>query len=147
MTGITRFEDLVAWQRARILARAIYAATRIEPFAGDRALARQIQRAAVSVMANIAEGFERGRPAEFHQYVSTAKASCAEVRLHLYLALDNGYLDERNFERLMGSAMEVSRIVGGLRVNLEREVESKKPRHSSHSVLSTQYSVPPDANH
>jgi four helix bundle protein len=146
VTGITRFEDLVAWQRARVLARAIYAATRAEPFAHDRALAWQIQRAAVSVMANIAEGFERGRPAEFHQYVSTAKASCAEVRSHLYLALDNGYLDERNFERLMASAMEVSRIVGGLRVNLERQVQSRKPGRSNNSVLSTQYSVPPDAN-
>jgi four helix bundle protein len=139
MTGITRFEDLVAWQRARMLARAVYAVSDIEPFARDRALAWQIQRAAVSVMANIAEGFERGRPAEFHQFVSVAKASCAEVRSHLYLALDNGYIDQRNFDRLMAAAQEVGRLIGGLRVNLERQVLSSRPGRADSSVLSTQY--------
>ncbi len=77
---IERFEDLIAWQKARQLTRAIYQRTRQRPFAQDFGLATQAQRAAVSIMANIAEGFERGGRGEFHQFLSTAKASCAEVR-------------------------------------------------------------------
>jgi four helix bundle protein len=145
VAGVARFEDLIAWQRARLLARMVYAATRLEPFARDRALAWQIQRAAVSIMANLAEGFERGRATEFHQFASTAKASCAEVRSHLYLAFDNGYLNEVEFNRLMYLALEVSRVVGGLRADLERQVRSKRPVVTGDSVLSTQYSVLSDA--
>jgi four helix bundle protein len=92
-------------------------------------------------MANLAEGFERGRPAEFHQFVSIAKASCAEVRSHLYLALDNGYLDERTFKSIMIAAKEVSSLVGGLRVDLERQVLSGRGTARANTVRSTQYSV------
>ena len=91
--GVRRFEDLIAWQRARELTRRIYLATSDERFRRDFGLASQIQRAAVSSMANVAEGFDRKRSAEFHQFLSIAKASCAEVRSHLYVALDVGYLD------------------------------------------------------
>jgi four helix bundle protein len=71
-------------------------------------------------MSNIAEGFERGNPREFHQYPSIAKSSCAEVRSQLYIALDNGYLDKQRFDELMGLAIETGRIIGGLRVSVER---------------------------
>jgi four helix bundle protein len=66
-------------------------------------------------MWSVAEGFERGGRGEFHQFLSTAKASCAEVRSHLYVALDVGYLDRTMFTDLFAKAEEVARIVGGLR--------------------------------
>jgi four helix bundle protein len=115
MSGLERFEDLVAWQKARQLANQIYKATSEEPFCHDFGLSRQIQRAAVSVMSNIAEGFDRNGSAEFHQFLSTAKASCAEVRSHLYIALDVGYLSPQSFDKLIELAEEVSKIIGGLR--------------------------------
>src|SRR6266851_8633067 len=108
MAPITRFEDLVTWQRARMLTRAIYEVTRRGDFTRDFGLYSQMQRSAVSIMANIAEGFERSRPAEFHQFLSTAKASCAELRSHLFVARDIGYLDESSFRRLMADAEDVS---------------------------------------
>jgi four helix bundle protein len=112
---IERFEDLIAWQKARELTREVYRATRRGSFARDFALTTQIQRAAVSIMANIAEGFERGGRGEFHQFLSTAKASCAEVRSHLYAAFDAEHLSHADFKRLMQCAEELSRIIGGLR--------------------------------
>lgn len=115
MATIQRFEDLIAWQKARQLTEGVYLMTREAPFARDIGLATQIQRAAVSVMSNIAEGFERGGRREFHQFLSTAKASCAEVRSQLYIARDVGYIDDDTFQRMMAAAEEVGRIVGGLR--------------------------------
>ena len=75
-------------------------------------------------MSNLAEGFERGRPAEFHQFISIAKGSCAELRAQLYVALDVGYLDLPTFEALMRQATEVGQILGGLRRSVERRRES-----------------------
>jgi four helix bundle protein len=85
--GVKRFEDLVAWQKARELARVVYDATTQGGFAKDFGLRDQITRAAISVMSNLAEGFERESRTEFHQYIVVAKASCAEVRSDLYLAV------------------------------------------------------------
>ncbi len=123
--GAEKFEDLVAWQKARALAKVIYAVTRADPFARDFGLSSQIQRAAVSIMSNIAEGFERSNPSEFHHFLVVAKASCAEVRSQLYLALDIGYLNQVEFNELLIQTQEVSRIVGGLRASVERQ---RKPR-------------------
>jgi four helix bundle protein len=121
MNKVERFEDLVAWQKSRILTRDIYAATRQPRFAQDFGLSNQIQRAAVSVMSNIAEGFERGSRGEFHQFLLIAKSSCAELRSHLYIALDIGYIDKPRFDTLLADAEEVARIVGGLRAAVERQ--------------------------
>jgi len=120
MAKVERFEDLIAWQKARDLARAIYGVTRQGTFAKDFGLSGQIQRAAVSIMSNIAEGFERNRRAEFHQFLSVAKASCAEVRSHLYLASDVKHVDDQTFQRLMQMAEEVARIIGGLRASVDK---------------------------
>ncbi len=119
--GVSRFEDLIAWQKARILTRAIDYTTRRGAFARDFGLSRQIQRAAVSVMSNVAEGFERNNPGEFHQFLSIAKASCAELRSQLYVAFDVQYLEEDEFDRLLACAEEVSRIIGGLRSAVEHQ--------------------------
>ena len=121
MPKIERFEDLIAWQKARALTKDVYESTRKGAFAKDFGLAGQIQRASVSIMANIAEGFERGSRGEFHQFLSTAKASCAEVRSHLYVAFDIGYLDEFKFKQLQAKAQEVGRILGGLRASVSRQ--------------------------
>jgi four helix bundle protein len=116
---VERFEDLQAWQKARQLTKEIYFVTSQGRFTKDFGLSNQIQRASVSIMANIAEGFERFKRTEFHQFLSIAKASCAEVRSHLSVALDAGYLDEPTFERLQKLATEVSRILGRLRASVE----------------------------
>ena len=121
MPGIKRFEDLIAWQKARILTRDIYAITKLKGFATDYALIDQMRRASVSIMSNIAEGFERSRPGEFHQFLSTAKGSCGELRSHLYVSLDSGHVPEARFEELMMAAEEVGRVTGGLRVAVERQ--------------------------
>src|SRR3990172_11262445 len=118
---IERFEDLIAWQKARDLTRAVYETSRRGAFGKDFGLAGQIQRAAVSIMSNLAEGFERGGRAEFHQFLSTAKASCAEVRSLLYVASDVGYIDKPTFESLLGRAGEVARIIGGLRASVDKQ--------------------------
>jgi four helix bundle protein len=122
---IERFEDLVAWQKARVLTRLIYEVTRKETFSRDFGLSGQIQRAAVSMMSNVAEGFERGGRGEFHQFLSTAKASCAELRSQLYVAFDVGYLDEKEFDDLMARAVEVAKIIGGLRASVAKQRSNK----------------------
>ena len=121
MSKLERFEDLIAWQKTRVLTRDIYQVSRRGAFARDFGLAGQIQRASVSIMSNIAEGFDRDRPTEFHQYLSMAKGPCAEVRSQLYVAIDVGYLPEPTFGHLMQSATEVSRIIGGLRSAVARQ--------------------------
>src|SRR4030095_7350706 len=94
---IEKFEDLIAWQKARPLTVNIYRISRKGEFEKELRLSGQIQGAADSIMSNISEGFERGGLGEFHQFLSTAKASCAELRSQLYVALDVGYLDAQKF--------------------------------------------------
>jgi four helix bundle protein len=124
MAKINRFEDFIAWQKARKLTAAVYKVTNEGNFARDFGLKDQIRRAAVSSMSNLAEGFERGRPAEFHQFLSIAKGSCAELRTQLYVALDVGYLSRPTFDQLMAHATEVGQILGGLRLSVERRRDS-----------------------
>ena len=122
---IERFEDLIGWQKARELTRTVYQVSRRGAFAKDFGLSGQIQRSAVSIMSNISEGFERGGRGEFHQFLSTAKASCAEVRSQLYVALDVGYLNQAEFDQLISRAEEVARIVGGLRVSVQKQRKAR----------------------
>ena len=117
---IEKFEDLIAWQKARKLTRQIYKATNEGNFARDYGLKDQIRRAAVSSMSNMAEGFERGGLVEFQRFLSIAKGSCAELRTQLYVALDVGYLDTNRFDSLMAQAVEVGKIIGGLRASVDR---------------------------
>ena len=125
MSKIKKFEDLIAWQKARELTKEIYTVTRQGDFAKDYGLSGQMQRAAVSIMSNIAEGFERGGRGEFQRFLSIAKASCAELRSQLYVALDIGYLDQNRFSQLLEKAEEVGRIVGGFRVSVERQRKAR----------------------
>jgi four helix bundle protein len=113
MSKIEKFEDIVAWQKARELTREIYAHTKIGPFAKDFGLRDQIQRASVSTMANVAEGFDRGGDKEFIQFLSVSKGSCGEVKSHLYVALDQQYISPAQFTQLYNSSDEVGRLLSG----------------------------------
>jgi four helix bundle protein len=114
MARFERFEDIEAWQKARELTKAIYNVSADGDFGRDFGLRDKIRRAAVSVLSNISERFERDGDKEFAQFLAVAKGSCGEVRAQLYVALDQQYIDKREFDRLSGSAAQVSRLVAGL---------------------------------
>jgi four helix bundle protein len=113
MSKIERFEDIVGWQKARELTKGVYAHTKNNPFSKDFGLKDQIQRASVSIMGNIAEGFDRGGDKEFVQFLSVSKGSCGEVKSHLYVALDQQYVTAAEFTNLYGQADEVGKLLSG----------------------------------
>jgi four helix bundle protein len=113
MASLTRFEEIAAWQKARMLTRRIYEVTGRGAFARDFELRHQIRRAAVSSMSNIAEGFERDGNSEFRQFLAIAKGSAGEVKSQLYVALDAGYLSPEEFEELYRLASETGQLIGG----------------------------------
>jgi len=119
------FEELIAWQKARVLARKVYELTRQEGLKSDFGLSRQMQRCAVSIMSNIAEGYERGTDGAYLRFLSIAKASCAEIRSQIYLAYDIGYLEQSQFTLILEQAQEVGRILGGLRAYIRKRREAK----------------------
>ena len=133
---VERFEQLIAWQKARSLTRDVFLRALQGRFGKDYVLSKQIRGAALSIGSNIAEGFERGNRNEFTQFLSIAKASCAEVRSDLYVAMDIGYLDEATGSKMIASAEEVGRILGGLRA----AVAKQRGRRTQSSVLSPQSS-------
>ena len=119
MAGFKRFEDIEAWQRARQLTGKVYQITSVGGFARDFGLRDQIRRAAVLIMSNIAEGFERGGDKEFARFAPIAKGSCGELRCQLYIALDQGYVDQPQFESIYQDAVKVGRMLSGLVKYLE----------------------------
>ena len=106
-----KFEDIIAWQKARELTKRVYALTKNGEFSRDYGLADQIRRAAVSVMSNISEGYERGTKEEFIHFLYIAKGSCGEVRAQLYAALDQDYITDKEFEDISSLAVETSRLI------------------------------------
>ena len=127
MNKIERFEDIIAWQKARELTRQVYGCSKVGEFARDFGLRDQIQRASVSTMANIAEGFERGGDKEFIQFLSHSKGSSGEVKSHLYVAMDQHYVTDQQFKQLYDQADEVSRLVAGFMGYLQQsEVRGHK---------------------
>lgn len=113
MATIQKFEDIEAWQKARKLTRSIYACSSTGAFARDFGLRDQIRRAAVSIMSNIAEGFERGGSAEFIQFLAIAKGSTGEVEAQLYVALDQKYITEEQFDCLRSLATSTKKLIAG----------------------------------
>ena len=109
MGTIQRFEEIRAWQTARELTRRIYEISGQGAFARDYGLRDQMRRAGVSIMSNIAEGFESGTQALFIRYLRYAKASAGEVRAQLYVGLDAGYLAEAEVGELFDLADKCSR--------------------------------------
>jgi four helix bundle protein len=125
MGGVQRFEDLVAWQVAREVTKEIYTLTRSGPFAKDFGLIDQMRRAAVSIMSNIAEGFERESLPEGLHFYAVAKASCAELRSQLYVALDAEYLKQEQFDALQAKSHRLARLLSGLRTAIAKAIPSK----------------------
>ena len=117
---VEKFEDLVAWQKAHQLALLVYRLTSHEPFSPDFGLRDQIQRAAISVMSNIAEGFDRYNRPEFRHLLSIARGSVAEVRSQLHLAHSLRYVSEQEFCESSALCLEVSNLLGALRKSLEQ---------------------------
>lgn len=120
MATIRRFEDINAWTKARELNKLVYRHTKTGPIARDFALRDQVRRASISVMSNIAEGFERNGNREFIQFLSVAKGSVGEVRSLLYVVLDAEYLGESDLAPFFSLADEVGRLLSGFMSYLER---------------------------
>ncbi|MDQ3491316.1 MAG: four helix bundle protein [Acidobacteriota bacterium] len=113
-----KFEDIVAWQKARDVNKLIYSVTSENCFARDFALRDQIRRSSISIMANIAEGFGRHSNKEFANFLNIARGSAFEVQSHLYVAFDLAYISEPGFRELHGSLDEICRMLYALRKRL-----------------------------
>ena len=125
---IRHFEDIEAWQLSRELVKEVYRVSREGAFAKDFGLQDQIRRAAVSIMSNIAEGFERGGNKEFVNFLSISKGSCGEVRSQLYVAFDQGYVDKAQFESMVHMCTRVSVMLQAFITSL-RKSDFKGPRY------------------
>ncbi|HDN73400.1 MAG TPA: four helix bundle protein, partial [Archaeoglobus sp.] len=106
---------------ARELTKAVYEMTKQDKFSKDLGLRNQIRRSAISVMSNIAEGFDRGGRREFHQFLVIAKGSCAELRSQLYVAKDVGYIDGAVFDKIYEKVIETAKVIGGLRSAVDKQ--------------------------
>ena len=115
MAAITRFEDLMAWQEARKLTKSVYAITDRGPFARDFGLRDQIQRASVSSMSNVTEGFDCESKVEFGHFLGIARRSTIEVQSLLYVALDVGYIGSEVFENHYEQARKTKALIGGFK--------------------------------
>ncbi len=127
MGGFGKFEDIQAWQKARVLTRLVYQATASEAFKNDYGLRDQIRRASVSIMANIAEGHGRLSDREFANFLNIARGSAAELKSHLYVAIDIEFLSKDKFEELYSLIDEIQRMIFGLIKHL-KTVDSKDKR-------------------
>ena len=114
MATFRTFEEIEAWQKARELTRELYTISNQGPFSRDFGLRDQIRRASVSIMSNIAEGYERSGNREFAQFLAIAKGSAGEVRAQLYIALDQAYITPEQFDQLFTLVTETARLISGL---------------------------------
>jgi four helix bundle protein len=128
MATITRFEDIEAWKTARELTQMVYTFTEQGKFAKDFGLKNQIQRASVSVMSNIAEGFESRTQPQFVEYLGRAKASAGEVRCQLYVAIDLQYITQKEFIQAFDFADKSSRQIARFINYLENNPQSHRVR-------------------
>jgi four helix bundle protein len=129
MSTIQRFEDLEAWKISREVTKDIYKMSSDGLFKRDFGLKDQIRRASVSIMSNIAEGFERDGDKEFTQFLSIAKGSAGEARSQLYVALDQEYISEIEFNSVYQKLTENSRVISGLMKYLQQsDLKGKKFR-------------------
>ena len=131
MSGITRFEDIQAWQTARELTNLVYTLTNRAGFNRDFGLRDQIRRAVVSAMSNIAEGFESRTDVQFINYFGTARASAGEVRAQLTIAHDQGYLKDEEFNETYVLAEKCARQVARFISYLEA---NPRPRRTAEEI-------------
>lgn len=130
MPTITRFEEIKAWQTARGLTNLIYDLSDNHPFNRDFGLRDQMRRAAVSILSNIAEGFESRTQAQFIDYLGRAKGSAGELRAQAYIALDRKYINKTQFERLYDLADKVSRQIARFMLYLKSGCSSRHIREN-----------------
>jgi four helix bundle protein len=123
MTAIRSFEDIEAWKESRAITRKIYDLTKRKAFAKDFGLRGQICRAAVSIMSNIAEGYESQTHAVFIRHLSIAKGSAGELRSQQYVALDQAYISKSEFDALREQTCKVFSQLSRLRTYLKKIVE------------------------
>jgi len=140
---IERFEDIRAWQEARALVKMVYKATKSKKgFSNDYKFKEQIQSATVSTMSNIAEGFSRRSTREFTQFLFIAKGSIGEVQSQLYVALDQGYINQEKFNELYSKSDEVARLISGfIQYLLNKDKRSKNSRNPTNSRKSVNKAV------
>lgn len=120
MALISRFEDIHGWQEARKLVKMIYVLTNSGAFVKDFGLRDQIQRATVSAMTNIAEGFDCDSNVEFARFLGIARRSAVEVQSLLYAALDIGYLTPAVFQEHYDQAQKTKALIGGFKHSLKK---------------------------
>lgn len=128
MATITRFEEIEAWQTARQLTKMVYSLSRQGAFARDFGLRDQMRRAAVSILSNIAEGFESRTPAQFVDYLGRAKASAGELRAQTYVAMDQAYMDAQQFAALHDLVDKASRQLSRFMAYLESNSSARRVR-------------------
>ena len=126
MGTISRFEEIKAWQNARELTKKIYQLSALGEFSRDFGLRDQIRRAAVSIMSNIAEGFESQTQSLFIKYLGIAKASAGEVRSQLYIASDLGYLSPEDLRNTINLTEKASRLIYGFIKYLQSQQNPKR---------------------
>jgi four helix bundle protein len=122
---VEKFEDLDAFRVGRKLCAQVFDVTSDGPLARNFRLVAQMQAAAVSIISNIAEGFERGRLTEFHQFLSISKRSCGELRAQLYACLDAGLISQQHYDETRALLDDTYRLVRALRASVERKRDSQ----------------------
>ena len=131
---IKNFEELEIWKTARRLAQEVYTLSKTTQFSKDYGLRDQMRRASVSIMSNVAEGFERGGNQEFVQYLYIAQGSCGEVRSQLYVALDQKYVDQKVTDELLIILKRLSIMIKHLIDHLKRS-GMRGPKYDSPNQL------------
>ncbi len=125
MATFKRFEEIQAWQKARLATMRVYQISKIGEFAKDFGLCNQIRRASVSVMANIAEGNGRRTNADFASFLVQSHGSASEVQSHLYVALDLGYVSQLDFDEIYALFDEISRMTMALAQHLRNSQKTQ----------------------
>src|SRR5579872_5353600 len=123
MATITRFEDILAWQKARVLVHAVYQICETGKLTKDFRLRDQLTSSAVSVMSNIAEGFGRKNDKEFIRFLDYSWGSVSEVQSLLYVILDNNSIQQEIFDKLFPQASEVASLVAGFSSYLQKNIK------------------------
>lgn len=125
MSGFKSFEEIIGWQKARLLCGAVYKVTYKEAFKKDFGLVDQVRRASVSVMANIAEGYDRRGDKEFVRFLNIARGPLSEVKSHLFIALDLKYITEKEKTELFLLIDEIGKLINGLSNYLVKNTKKK----------------------
>ena len=136
MALVETFEEMFSWQKARILNKIIYQESNQSQFQQDFALKNQIRKSSISIMSNIAEGFERSSNKEFKYFLNVAKGSAGELRSQLYIANDLNYLENKIFNKCMALILEISRLISSFMESLDIAIINDQIKQNSKSIKS-----------